>query len=172
VYRALGKVPALLGKSVRKQMTASAMAQIVRSWPSGVISSCAGNSSPPRKKVAIKPHTKLKTLPVIPPTPSAKDVKNDRRPAIRRPSTACAIRPPSKRPAGSRFKDVTTIPAKHLDCSAEIIHIWGALAGLQDIAWRPTKMKPSMLAESKVHVSPGFREISSVHPDANFSCKV
>lgn len=79
--------------------------------PNGVISSFVGISSPPRKKVANSPHAKQSTLPLKPPIPSKNDVANESIVAVFLPNMACAIRPPSSRPQGNRFREVTTIPA-------------------------------------------------------------
>lgn len=82
------------------------------SSPKGVISSFAGISSPPRKKVANNPHAKQRTLPLRPPIPSKSDVAKDSRVAVPLPNMACAMRPPSSLPHGNKFREVTTMPAK------------------------------------------------------------
>lgn len=106
----LEKVPPPLGKRVRKQMRPSTTPQAYLSSPNGVISSFAGISSPPRKKVAKSPHAKQRTLPLKPPIPRRSEVANDNRVAVLLPNMACAIRPPSSLPHGNKFKEVTTIP--------------------------------------------------------------
>lgn len=106
----LENVPPPLGNKVRKQMRPRTTPHAYRSSPKGVISSVAGTSSPPRKKVANKPQAKQRTLPLNPPIPSTRDVANDSRAAVLLPNMACAMRPPSSLPHGNKFKDVTTIP--------------------------------------------------------------
>lgn len=108
----LENVPPPLGNRVRRQMRPRTTPQAYRSSPSGVISSVAGISSPPRKNVANKPHAKHRTLPLNPPIPSMSDVANDSRAAVLLPNMACAMRPPSSLPHGNKFKDVTTIPVE------------------------------------------------------------
>lgn len=108
----LENVPPPLGKRVRKHMSPRTQPQANLSSPNGVISSFAGTSSPPRKKVANNPHAKQRTLPLRPPMPSKSDVANDSRVAVLLPNIACAIRPPSSLPQGNKFRDVTTIPAR------------------------------------------------------------
>lgn len=58
------------------------------SSPRGVISSLAGVSSPPRKKVANSPQAKHKTLPLRPPIPRRRDVVNERIAAVLLPNMA------------------------------------------------------------------------------------
>ena len=105
-------VPPLLGKSVRKQMRPSTIPQANLLSPKGVISSFAGNSSPPRKKVANNPHAKHNTLPLRPPIPNNNEVASDNNVAVLLPNIACVMRPPSSHSQGNRFKEVTTIPTK------------------------------------------------------------
>lgn len=107
----LENVPPPLGKRVRKQMRPRTQPQANLSSPKGVISSFAGTSSPPRKKVANNPHAKQRTLPLRPPIPSKSEVAKDSRVAVLLPNIACAIRPPSSLPQGNKFREVTTIPA-------------------------------------------------------------
>lgn len=119
----LENVPPLLGKSVRKQMRPRTMPQAYLFSPIGVISSFAGISSPPRKKVANNPHARHRTLPLRPPIPSNNEVPNDKSVAVLLPNMAWAMRPPSSLPHGNKFKEVTTIPAK--------ASIWLAILHLQ-----------------------------------------
>ena len=91
-------------------MRARTNPQAYLSSPNGVISSVAGTSSPPRKKVANNPHAKQRTLPLRPPIPSKSDVPKDSKVAMFLPNRACAMRPPSSLPHGNKFKEVTTIP--------------------------------------------------------------
>ncbi len=107
----LENVPPPLGKRVRKQIRARTIPQAYLSSPKGVISSFAGISSPPRKKVANNPHAKHRTLPLRPPIPSKSDVAKDSKAAVVLPNIACAMRPPSSLQQGNKFKEVTTIPA-------------------------------------------------------------
>ena len=107
----LENVPPPLGKRVRKQIRPRTIPQAVLSSPKGVISSFAGISSPPRKKVENNPHAKHRTLPLRPPIPSKSDVAKDSKAAVLLPNMACAMRPPSNLPQGNKFKEVTTIPA-------------------------------------------------------------
>lgn len=107
----LENVPPPLGNRVRKHTTAKTKPQAYLSSPTGVISSLAGISSPPLKKVANKPQAKHRTLPLSPPIPSSREVPNDSKVAVLLPNKAWAIRPPSSRPQGKRFNEVTTMPA-------------------------------------------------------------
>ena len=112
----LENVPPPLGKSVRKQIRPRTIPQANLLSPRGVISSFAGISSPPRKKVANNPHAKHRTLPLRPPIPSNNEVAKDNSIAVLLPNMACAIRPPSSLPHGNKFKEVTTIPAQARNC--------------------------------------------------------
>lgn len=107
----LENVPPMLGKRVRKHIKKSTQPHANLSFPRGVISSCAGTSSPPRKKVAKSPQARHSTLPLRPPIPSKREVAKDNNAAVLLPNIACAMRPPSSLPHGKRFKEVTTIPA-------------------------------------------------------------
>lgn len=108
----LENVPPPLGKRVRKQMRPRTIPQAYLFSPRGVISSFAGISSPPLRKVANKPHARHSTLPLRPPRPSNIEVAKDNKAAVLLPNMACAIRPPSSLPQGSKFREVTTIPEK------------------------------------------------------------
>ncbi|KAG0465454.1 hypothetical protein HPP92_019618 [Vanilla planifolia] len=84
----LEKVPPLLGKRVRKQTRAKTNPHVKRFSPNGVISSLAGISSPPLKKVANKPQAKQRTLPLSPPMPRSSDVPKDSSVAVLLPNRA------------------------------------------------------------------------------------
>lgn len=58
------------------------------SSPKGVISSLAGISSPPRKKVAKSPQARHRTLPLSPPMPSKSEVAKDSKVAVLLPNMA------------------------------------------------------------------------------------
>jgi len=81
-------VPPPLGKSVRKHMRPRMMPQAYLLSPRGLISSFAGISSPPRKKVANNPHARHRTLPLRPPTPSNSEVPKDKSVAVFLPNMA------------------------------------------------------------------------------------
>lgn len=82
------KVPPPLGKRVRKQIRPRTIPQAYLLSPRGVISSFAGISSPPLKKVANNPHAKQRTLPLRPPMPSNNDVAKDNSVAVFLPNMA------------------------------------------------------------------------------------
>lgn len=120
VKNELENVPPPLGNRVRKQISPRTQPQANLSSPKGVISSFAGTSSPPRKKVANNPHAKHRTLPLRPPIPSKSEVAKESRVAVLLPNIACAIRPPSSLPQGNKFREVTTIPAEK-NCSQYLV---------------------------------------------------
>lgn len=81
-------VPPPFGKRVRKQVIAKMKPHAKRSFPRGVISSFAGISSPPRKKVENKPHAKQRTLPLRPPIPKRRDAPKESTAAVLLPNSA------------------------------------------------------------------------------------